>query len=98
MLILPFSVLAGSSNAGAELFEAHCSGCHMNGGNIVRRGKTLKMKALVRNKIDSVDAIALIAREGRGQMSGYARVLGAEGDQAVAEWIWQQAQNAWIQG
>ncbi|NBQ36890.1 MAG: cytochrome C6, partial [Synechococcus sp.] len=31
---------------GAALFEAHCVGCHLNGGNIIRRGKTLKLKAL----------------------------------------------------
>tara|TARA_B100001057_G_C22734105_1_gene905063 strand:- start:740 stop:910 length:171 start_codon:yes stop_codon:yes gene_type:complete len=56
------------------------------------------MKALVRNNIASVKAIALIAREGRGQMSGYGDVLGEGGDLAVAEWVWEQAQNAWTQG
>ena len=45
-----------------------------------------------------MDAIAAIAREGRGQMSGYADVLGTDGDQLVAEWILLQAQNAWTQG
>jgi cytochrome c6 len=25
-------------------------------------------------------------------------VLGTGGDVAVADWIWEQAQNAWIQG
>ena len=48
--------------------------------------------------IATVEAIAAIAREGRGQMSGYADVLGTEGDQLVAEWILLQAQNAWTQG
>jgi len=31
-------------------------------------------------------------------MGGYGRELGESGDRVVAEWIWQQAQNAWIQG
>ena len=31
-------------------------------------------------------------------MSGYAEVLGSEGDQLVAEWVLMQAQNAWTQG
>ena len=31
-------------------------------------------------------------------MSGYADVLGSEGDQLVAEWVLMQAQNAWTQG
>ena len=60
---------AGSSE-GAELFQQHCAACHINGGNIIRRGKTLKLKALERQGITSIDAIAQIAREGVGQMSG----------------------------
>ena len=86
------------ASPGAVLFEQHCAGCHINGGNIIRRGKNLKLKTLERNDIATVEAIAAIAREGRGQMSGYADVLGADGDQFVAEWILRQAQNAWIQG
>ena len=89
---------AAASSEGAALFQQHCAACHINGGNIIRRGKTLKLKALERQGIASVDAIAQIAREGVGQMSGYGDVLGPGGDQLVAEWIWEQAQNAWIQG
>ncbi|MCB4394705.1 cytochrome C6 [Synechococcus sp. HB1133] len=83
---------------GAVSFEQHCAGCHINGGNIIRRGKNLKLKTLERDEIATVEAIAAIAREGRGQMSGYADVLGPDGDQLVAEWILMQAQNAWTQG
>ena len=83
---------------GAALFEAHCVGCHLNGGNIIRRGKNLKLKTLERDGIATVEAIAAIAREGRSQMSGYADVLGTDGDQLVAEWVLIQAQNAWTQG
>ena len=98
-LSAPNSALAvPTGNEGAVLFENNCAGCHLNGGNIIRRGKTLKLKALERNNVASVDAIARIAREGQGQMSGYSDALGEGGDQRVAEWIWQQAQNAWIQG
>ena len=73
-------------------------GCHINGGNIIRRGKNLKLKTLERDDLATVTAIAAIAREGRGQMSGYADVLDADGDQLVAEWVLMQAQNAWTQG
>jgi len=86
------------TSPGAVLFEQHCAGCHINGGNIIRRGKNLKLKTLERDDIATVEAIAAIAREGRGQMSGYAEVLGTDGDQLVAEWILLQAQNAWTQG
>ena len=98
LLMEPGLVQAAASSEGAALFQQHCAACHINGGNIIRRGKTLKLKALERQGIASVDAIAQIAREGVGQMSGYGDVLGPGGDQLVAEWIWEQAQNAWIQG
>ena len=83
---------------GSALFELHCAACHPHGGNIIRRGRTLKLAALRRRDLASPDAIAEIARNGIGQMGGYERELGESGDREVAEWIWQQAQNAWIQG
>ncbi len=98
VLIFPFSAFAIDSQAGEKLFMEHCSGCHVNGSNIIRRGKTLKLEALKRNGIDNPEAIAKIAREGIGIMSGYEEVLGIEGDQLVGIWIWKQAQNAWVQG
>ena len=84
--------------SGAQLFDLHCAGCHPNGGNIIRRGRTLKIKALEKQGFDNTEAIAKIAREGLGQMSGYADALGEGNDIVVADWIWAQAQNAWIQG
>ena len=84
--------------SGAELFDLNCAGCHPNGGNIIRRGKTLKLKALEKQGINNAEAIAAIARTGIGQMSGYAEALGEGNDVIVADWIWEQAQNAWIQG
>jgi len=80
---------------GAQLFEAHCAGCHLNGGNIIRRGKTLKLAALQRQDLASRQAIARIAAEGIGQMSGYKAVLGDAGVDAVAGWVWQQAEAGW---
>ena len=94
-LICPIAI---AEDQGQKLFTAHCSGCHINGGNIIRRGKTLKMSALKRNKLDNVEAIARVAREGIGSMSGYKEVLGEGGDKLVEIWIWQQVQNAWIHG
>jgi cytochrome c6 len=84
--------------AGAQLFEAHCVGCHVNGGNIIRRGKNLHLAALARNGIDAPERIAVIAAAGQGQMSGYAAVLGEGGAEAVAGYVWQQAQLDWPKG
>lgn len=80
---------------GAQLFENHCVGCHVNGGNIIRRGKTLKLAALQRNGIDGPEDIAAIAAGGIGQMGGYAEALGEGGPEAVGLWVWQQAEAGW---
>ncbi|HGY5552283.1 MAG TPA: c-type cytochrome [Prochlorococcus sp.] len=98
LLLLPTSSIALDSSTGECLFKEHCAGCHINGGNIIRRNKTLRLKALERYGLDNPEAIARVAREGIGQMSGYENVLGEGGDQLVAIWIWAQAQKAWIQG
>ena len=90
--------LASEKTNGEEVFFQHCSGCHIKGGNIIRRGKTLKLSALNKNGIDSPEAIAKIASQGIGSMSGYKGVLKEGEDQLVGEWIWEQAQNAWIHG
>jgi len=57
----------------------------------------LKISSLKRNGIDNPSAIAEIARQGIGIMGGYKKELGNKGDQIVANWIWEQAQKAWIQ-
>lgn len=97
--LLPAAAWAGTaleaSDQGAALFANHCAGCHVNGGNIIRRGKTLKLAALERQGLASEEAIAAIAAAGIGQMSGYGTVLGDDGVAAVAAWVWQQAEAGW---
>ncbi len=80
---------------GGDLFANHCAGCHVNGGNIIRRGKTLRLAALERNGIHDAQRIAAIAAGGLGQMSGYGAVLGEGGPEAVATYVWEQAQLDW---
>ena len=82
---------------GEQLFDLHCAGCHPNGGNIIRRGRSLKLKDLSKRGLDTPEAIATIAREGIGQMNGYGHVLGEGNEDVVGSWVWLQAQNAWIQ-
>jgi len=91
LLVQPAPALAD----GSELFGQHCAGCHVHGGNIIRRGRTLKLTALERQGLASPEAIATIAAKGLGQMSGYGEVLGEEGTQQVAAFVWQQAQLGW---
>ncbi len=85
------------ADLGKSLFKNKCAGCHINGENIIRRSKNLKISSLKRNGIDNPEAIAKIARQGIGMMSGYEDELGQNGDQIVANWVWEQAQKAWVQ-
>ena len=98
LVVWPRPAWGLSEARGAQLFEQHCAGCHVNGGNILRRGKTLKLAALERYGRADPAVIASIAAAGVGQMGGYAAVLGEGGPEAVAEWVWQQAQAGWPRG
>jgi cytochrome c6 len=80
---------------GAKLFNNHCAGCHINGGNVVRRNKTLRRQDLLREGINGPADVARIAAAGKGQMSGYAKVLGDGGPEAVGAWVWKQAEQGW---
>lgn len=80
---------------GASLFAQHCVGCHLNGGNVIRRGKTLRLAALKRAGLDGPEALARVAFHGQGQMGGYGAVLGEDGAEAVGAWIWSQALADW---
>ena len=94
---LPVELVALDTDSGKTLFKNQCAGCHLNGGNIIRRGKNLKISSLKHNGIDNTEAIAKIARQGIGIMDGYKDQLGDNGDQIVANWIWEQSQKAWVQ-
>ena len=94
---LSTQVNALETNSGGNLFKNHCAGCHINGSNIIRRSKNLKIGSLKHNGIDSPEEIAKIARQGIGIMDGYEEQLGDNGAQAVADWVWEQAQKAWVQ-
>ena len=97
LISLPKELNAKEVDLGKNLFKNNCAGCHLNGGNIIRRSKNLKISSLKRNGIDNSEAIAKIARQGVGIMDGYEDQLGVDGDQIVANWVWEQAQKAWVQ-
>ena len=67
-LSLPKDLNALEVDSGGNLFKHNCAGCHINGGNIIRRSKNLKISSLKRNGIDNPEAIAKIARQGVGIM------------------------------
>ena len=80
---------------GAKIFSVNCAGCHINGGNIIRRGKNLKMRALKKYKMDSVEAIYNIVTYGKNNMSAYKNRLTEPEIQAVSTYVLNQAENNW---
>lgn len=80
---------------GATVFEAQCAGCHVGGGNIVRRGKNLKLKTLQKNQVDTVEAIAALVTAGKGNMSAYGDRLSVSDIHNVSAYVLAQAENGW---
>lgn len=84
-----------SPSLGATIFTQNCAACHAGGGNIVRRGKTLKLKALQRNHVDTEAAIAQLVTQGKGNMSAYGEKLTPEEIAAVSAYVLAQAMANW---
>lgn len=91
---IPPALAADTAN-GAKLFELHCAGCHAQGGNIVRRGKNLKLKALQRNQVDTVAAIVTLVANGKANMPAYKNRLSAAEIEDVSVYVFEQAQQGW---
>lgn len=92
MVVIP---VRAATDQEATLFETHCAGCHINGGNIIRRGKTLKLKALEKNGYGTEAAIAEIVANGKGNMSAYRGRLTSEEIQIVSAYVLDQARQNW---
>lgn len=80
---------------GTEIFKANCAACHKNGGNIVRRGKNLKLKTLHKRQVDTEDAIATLVTNGKGIMSAYGDKLTPEEIANVSAYVLQRAEQNW---
>ena len=80
---------------GAKIFEANCAACHVKGKNIVRRGKNLKMKALHRYKVDTVEAIVDLVTNGKGIMSAYGDKLTQQEIIDVSAYVLERAEQNW---
>ncbi|MEM6452589.1 MAG: c-type cytochrome [Cyanobacteria bacterium P01_D01_bin.105] len=79
----------------SAIFSANCAACHAHGGNIIRRGKNLKLKALSRYGYDSAEAIEALVSQGKGAMPAYADRLSGEEIGAIAQYVLAQAKTGW---
>ena len=90
-----FPALAVSNPDTAAIFTNNCAGCHINGGNIIRRGKNLKEKALKKYGIDSVEAISQLVTNGKNAMPAYKDRLTEQQIVDVSAYVLEQAQKGW---
>ncbi len=89
------SALAVDINNGEKVFNVYCAGCHINGSNIIRRGKNLKKRALEKNKVDSLEVIMNLVTNGKNNMSAYQDKLTPEQIENVAAYVLEQAEKDW---
>lgn len=87
--------LAANLDEGKTIFQSNCAGCHAHGGNIIRRGKSLKKRALKRNGYESIADVYQIVTQGKGNMSAYAERLTPEEIDIVSRYVLQQAEQGW---
>jgi cytochrome c6 len=97
LLISTFTLPVNAADAvnGEQIFSIHCAGCHINGGNIVRRGKNLKKQALKKYGMDSIEAVISIVTNGKSNMSAYKDRLSEQQIQDVAAYVIEQAEKGW---
>ena len=93
-LFSPTSLAADIDNP-AKIFEINCAGCHPHGGNIIRRGKNLSLRALHRNKLDSLEAIAILVTNGKNNMPAYQDRLTEKEIKEVSAYVLEQAKISW---
>jgi len=81
----------GDAAAGAQVFGGKCVACHRNGGNIVKRNKTLKPDALEKYNMYSAKAIITQVTCGKGVMPQFGKQFTEEQIANVAAYVLQQA-------
>ncbi|MGF2038701.1 MAG: cytochrome c6 PetJ [Nostoc sp. CmiVER01] len=97
LLINTFTLPANAADTvkGEQIFSVHCAGCHINGSNIIRRGKNLKKQALTKYGMNSIEAVTSIVTNGKNNMSAYKERLTEQQIQDVAAYVLQQAEKDW---
>lgn len=95
MVTAPPFLAPSPVQSSAQLFEIQCAGCHPQGGNIIRRGKTLKQKALKRYGMDSPEAISTLITQGKGVMSAFGDRLSPEEIATLTDFVLIRAAQDW---
>jgi len=91
--MLSLSMLAASGCSastvdGKAKFDQHCAVCHPNGGNIIKKDKTLSKKAMAARGIKTEkDVVAKMRNPGPGMNKFDAKTLPDKEATAIASYI-----------
>ena len=86
----------GDADAGAKVFGGRCVACHIKGGNIVNRTKTLKKAALEKYNMYSAQAIITQVTCGKGSMPALGKLYSEKQIADVAAYVLDRAkQDSW---
>ncbi|MDB9525380.1 c-type cytochrome [Oscillatoria sp. CS-180] len=88
-------VLAADSAHGGQIFASNCAACHIGGGNVVNGAKTLKLDALEKYEMNSLEAIKTQVTNGKNAMPAFAGRLTPEDIEDVATYVLGQAEAGW---
>jgi len=88
------AVAADTAN-GAKVFTTNCAACHMGGGNVVNRAKTLKKEALAQYQMASLEAIEAQVLNGKNAMPAFRGRLSEVQIEDVAAYVLEQAEAGW---
>jgi cytochrome c6 len=81
--------------AGKAVFEDNCVACHDGGNNTIEAPKTLKLDALKKFGFNGPEDIKKRVQDGAGVMPAFKEQLKPAQIDAVAAYVWSQAQKGW---
>lgn len=86
---------AGETGDGAKIFSSICASCHIGGGNIIIAHKTLKMPALEKFNMNSLEAIIYQVENGKNAMPAFKGRLTKQEIENVSAYVLEKAENGW---
>lgn len=100
LIALIFSLTANPARAanavrGARVFEVNCAVCHAGGGNQIKSAKTLKLNALEKYGMNSLEAIKQQVVDGKNAMPAFGSRLSDSEIEDVAAYVLSQAELGW---
>lgn len=93
--VLGMPAKAADLAQGAQVFSSNCAACHIGGGNVVNGAKTLKIDALNKYEMASVEAIQYQVKNGKNAMPAFKGRLTDSQIESVAAYVLDQAEKGW---